>query len=242
MTEPCRWASLHWLRFADIRTPDMLDLSRMPAGAGSWKIGPDGEPAPDGSRRPSEVWCAVGLYADRSAAEGAVSDPGACIPFLPETTEAWHALLLPVAHRGECNHLDPACPGLMLQPHDDDPGGTLVVITTAGFVLGPDLDMNRVIDFRRNVDAVRAAAATAAGNVARQVFVPHVRGEDGVTMTIWRDDAAMSAFAYRPGDHRARIDRYKREQTCDRTSFTRLRVLRTSGTWDRCDPAVAATA
>jgi hypothetical protein len=30
------------------------------------------------------------------------------------------------------------------------------------------------------------------------VFTPHVRGEDGVTMTLWRDEAAMFKFAYRP--------------------------------------------
>jgi hypothetical protein len=71
-------------------------------GARSWKIGPDGVVAPDGSRLPSEVWCAVGLYPEREDAEAALDDPGAFLPFLGETTEAWHALLLPVAHHGEC--------------------------------------------------------------------------------------------------------------------------------------------
>jgi hypothetical protein len=210
-------------------------------GARSWKIGPDGVVAPDGSRLPSEVWCAVGLYPEREDAEAALDDPGAFLPFLGETTEAWHALLLPVAHHGECNHLDGDNPGPLFAV-DDDPGGPLVVMTTAGFILGPQLDMARVVDFRRNVDRVRATVAAAAGNVARQVFVPHTPGDDGMTMTVWRNDAAMSAFAYRPGEHRGQVDRYKREQTCDRTSFTRLRPVRTSGSWEGRCPVAAAGA
>jgi hypothetical protein len=231
---------MHWLRFAEIRTPDTLDLTRRPVGAAGWAIGADGAVAPDGSRFPSEVWCAVGLYPERGDGEAALDDPGAFLPFVGETLEAWHALLLPIAHRGECNHLDRANPGPVLAAHDEDPGGPLVVMTTAGFVLGPELDMARVVDFRRNVDRVRLTAAAADGNFARQVFTPHTRGDDGVTMTVWRDDAAMSAFAYRPGEHRERIERYKRERTCDRTSFTRLRPVRTSGVWEGRDPVVAA--
>ncbi|HYD25420.1 MAG TPA: DUF3291 domain-containing protein [Croceibacterium sp.] len=240
MNQPCRWVTLHWLRFPGIPARATLDLSRRPAGAACWKIGADGAAAPDGSRLPSEVWCAVGLYPGRADAEAAFADPGAFMPFVGATTEAWHALLLPVAHRGECNHLDRDAPGELLQPHDEDPGGPLIVMTTAGFVLGPALDMARVVEFRRQVDRVRAVAAAADGNLARQVFSPHTPGDDGVTLTVWRDDAAMSAFAYRPGDHRAQVERYKREQTADRTSFTRLRAVRTSGSWEGRDPVVAA--
>ena len=240
MAEPCRWVTFHWLRFSDTRPPATLDLTRSPAGAVSWKIGADGAAADDGTRLPSELWCGVGLYPQRADAETALAEPGRFLPFLGEAAEAWHALLVPIAHRGECNHLDRDKPGLVLEAHGEDPGGPLVVMTTAGFDLGPQLDMARVVDFRRNVDQVRQAVSQAEGNVARQVFAPHTVGDDGVTITIWQSDAAMSAFAYRPGEHRDRIDRYKREQTADRTSFTRLRAVRTSGTWDGRDPVVAA--
>ncbi len=40
----CRWATLHWIRFAGIETPGRLDLSRQPEGAARWKIGPIGAP------------------------------------------------------------------------------------------------------------------------------------------------------------------------------------------------------
>lgn len=237
---PCRWATFHWMRFGEIRLPAALDLSVRPAGAASWKLGPDGSAAPDGSRLPSNVWCAVGLYPDEADAERAFEDPAEFLPFLTSTQESWHALLLPIAHRGECNHLDRDAPGPILAAHAHDPGGPLVVMTTAGFVIGPQLNMARVVDFRTNVDRIRTLVEASEGNTARQVFAPHTPGDDGVTMTVWRDDASMSAFAYRPGEHRAQIDRYKREQTADRTSFTRFRAIRTSGSWNGHCPVEAA--
>jgi len=220
----------------------MLDLSPRPAGAASWKLGPDGAAAPDGTRLPSEVWCGVALYSDRADAGLAFEEPSRFLPSLAEAEESWHAQLLPIAHRGECNHLDREAPGPILSAHDQDPGGPLVVMTTAGFVMGPQLDMARVVDFRTNVDRIRTFVETSEGNTARQVFAPHTLGDDGVTMSVWRDDASMSAFAYRPGEHRAQIDRYKREQTADRTSFTRFRAVRTSGIWNGRCPVQAARA
>jgi hypothetical protein len=53
-----------------------------------------------------------------------------------------------------------------------------VVMTTAGYVMGPDLDMARVIDFRLSVDRVRPRVTAAAGNVAMQRFTPRTYGEN----------------------------------------------------------------
>lgn len=240
MVELCSWATLHFLRFGAIETPDTLDLAHSPAGSASWQIGPDGAIGPDGRRLPSNIWCAVGLYHQRAEAEGAVQSPEASMPFLLRATEAWHALLLPIANRGECNHLDPAAPGLLLQPAGEDPGGPLAVLTTAGFNPCPGFSMQRVIDFRHAVDAVRDTVAGMDGNLARQVFTPHVAGTDGFTCTLWRDDKAMMAYAYRPGKHRTEMERYKAEQTADRTSFSRFRVLATRGQWEGRCPIAAA--
>ena len=242
MKPMCRWATCHWMRFSEVPAPEGLDLSLRPAGAASWKLGADGAAAADGSRLPSAVWCGVALYPEQADVERAFEGPGAFLPFLDRTIESWHALLVPIAHRGECNHLDRDNPGPLLAPNGEDPGGPLVVMTTAGFVVGPGFDMARVVDFRTNVDRIRIHAEAADGNVARQVFAPHTPGDDGVTMTVWRDDASMSAFAYRTGEHRNQIDRYKREQTADRTSFTRFRAVRTSGSWNGCCPVEAARA
>lgn len=242
MVELCRWVTLHFLRFAGIETPETLDLSRSPEGAASWKLGPDGAIGPDGMRLPSEIWCGVGLYREREDAARAFETPGDFIVDLPRTSEAWHALLMPVAHCGEANHLDPAHPSLFLEPSADDPGGPLVVLTTAGFVLGPNFDPARVIDFRINVDKARAFIATSPGNLARQTFTPPIQGIDGYTATVWRDDRAMMAAAYGHGEHRRQLERYKAEHTADRTSFTRLRALATAGQWEGRCPVAAARA
>jgi hypothetical protein len=61
---------------------------------------------------------------------------------------------------------------------------------------------------------------------------PNPIGTDGITFSLWRDDASMMAAAYRPGVHRTQLDRYRVEHTADRSSFTRARIMCCSGTWD----------
>jgi hypothetical protein len=43
------------------------------------------------------------------------------------------------------------------------------------------------MNFRRNVDCVRAWMRDAEGLMAAYNFVPHTRGDDGVTMSLWRE-------------------------------------------------------
>jgi hypothetical protein len=217
-------------------TPDDLSLTQSPEACLSWKIGPDGPVGPNGYRLPSNVWGGVALFADRSGAEAAFAASERFLPLLADTVESWHALLLPIAHRGECNHLERSRPRLMFEPSAEDPGGPLFVMTTAGYVMGPDLDLARVIDFRVHVDKVHGWLQSAEGRVASQVFTPHTVGDDGVTMSLWRSDSAMIDTMYRPGFHRIQIERQRRDNLADRTSFTRFRVLKTRGRWNGSDP------
>ena len=235
-----RFAAVHWLRFPNVVTPDQLAFSAQPQGCVSWKIGPDGPVGTDGYRLPSNVWCGLALFRDREAAEDAFATNERYLPSLANAVEHWHALLLPIAHRGECNHLDRAKPGEIFEIDSRDPGGPLVVLTTAGYNLGPQLDMARVIDFRRHVDLIHAWLKGMDGRVASQVFSPHTVGDDGVTMSVWRSDAVMIGTMYKPGVHRTQLERHKRDNLADRTSFTRFRVLRTSGRWEGADPVELA--
>lgn len=152
MPDKARYATVHRARFRDVTTPDTLDLSGSPAGALSWKIGPSGPVGPDGYRLPDNVWCAMGLYRDAGPAVSALQRRDQFMPFLRDAVESWHALLVPFAHKGECNHLDRDQPGSMFEIGAAEPGGTCLVITTAGFNFGPDLKIERVINFRRNMD------------------------------------------------------------------------------------------
>ena len=231
-----RFATLHWVRYPAIRTADELPLDEHPADCLSWKFGPDGPIGPDGARLPSEVWCGVALFRDEASARSALAARARFVPQLAETVESWHALLLALAHRGECNHLDTVQPGPIFDDSRHDPGGPLVVLTTAGFILGPGFDVQRAIAFRRDVDRVKEWMRSAPGLYGAHSFTPITRGDDGVTMSVWADDAAMASVMYRPGVHRTQIDRYKSEHTADRTSFTRCRALETCGTWNGADP------
>ena len=140
-----RLATVHRIKYHDIRTPEQLSLTAAPAGCVSFKIGPDGPVGPTGTRLPSNVWCAVALFDDRAAAETALAANEGFLP-LADAVEHWHALLLPITHRGECNHFERTNPRSLFDPGADDPGGPLFVMTTAGY--NPPPDMARVIDFR----------------------------------------------------------------------------------------------
>ena len=236
MPEKARYATAHRIRFREITTPEMLPLSGSPAGALSWKIGPSGPVGPDGYRLPADVWCAVGLYGDSDGAQTALRAREQFMPFLPDAIESWHALLLPVMHRGECNHLDRGRPDTLFEVGHQDPGGACMVITTAGFQFGPELKIERVIDFRRNVDRTNEWIGKADGCLASQVFTPHTVGDDGFTMSLWRDDASMLKVAYHPGVHRSQVDRHKAESVFDRSSFTRFRIMDTCGQWNGRNP------
>jgi hypothetical protein len=172
----------------------MLQLSGTPASALSWKIGPSGPVGPDGYRLPADTWCAVGLYREVDEAKSALQLRQQFMPFLANAIESWHALLMPIAHKGECNHLDRDHPGAVFDIGALDPGGVCLVITTAGFHFGPDLKIERVINFRRAVDATNDWMGKAAGCLANQVFTPHTVGDDGFTISIWRECLAQRIF------------------------------------------------
>jgi hypothetical protein len=123
LPEKARYATAHWLRFQDVTTPDQLDLSLKPQGAVSWKIGPSGPVGPDGYRLPGNIWCAVGLFPEFDPARAALHEPELYMPFVANTVESWHQLLLPIRHHGECNHLDRECPGAMFELSSTDPVG-----------------------------------------------------------------------------------------------------------------------
>jgi hypothetical protein len=127
-----RFATVHWIRFPSVMTPDQLALTEQPRNCVSFKIGPDGPVGAAGYRLPSNVWCAVALFDDREPAEAALAANERHLPSLASADESWHALLLPVAHRGECNHLERDKPGLIFECGSQDPGGPLFVMNHRG--------------------------------------------------------------------------------------------------------------
>jgi len=67
-------------------------------------------------------------------------------------------------------------------------------------------------------------------------FFPGIIAIDPPTLTFWDDGASMLAWAHRQATHKRQMDRYRATGNADRTSFTRLTALRSSGTWYGADP------
>ncbi|MFN8829372.1 MAG: hypothetical protein ACK50Q_00235 [Labrys sp. (in: a-proteobacteria)] len=225
------WLTLHRVRFASSRDGTNAPLPG-PSQARAWRFYPSSPLNEAGMRtNVSDVWGGIGIHDTKSDAEAAL-DAIKTLPWYAETVERWHALLLPVRHHGETNWRG-TLSDATLACAADDPGGPLVVITSAGFNAPGPADMPRIADFNRRVEQVKFAYRTLPGNRVSDVFSgARVDGHDGMTVTLWADVPAMMAAAYKDGVHREQMDLHRAAAMIDRSSFTRNRVLAATGTWD----------
>lgn len=182
----------------------------------------------------------LGLHVDAESAQRSLTDR---VSWFDDAQEVWSGMLEPFRHHGAANYLDRANPGDVFEAlmPADLADGPVVALTTSGWNVGAGLDMNRVREFGAGVLAVRASMTGVPGLRSQQsFFFPGVIQCDPVTLTFWRDEASIRAFAYGQGSHRRQLDRHRAEGLADRTSFTRFRVLSSAGTWYGEDPAVGA--
>jgi hypothetical protein len=236
LAQKARFATVHLLRFPAITTAEQLALTDAPRGAMSWKIGPGGRVGPDGRRLPSDTWSGVGLFAELAEAEHAFQNKEAFMPFLAGAQESWHLLLRPFRHHGACNYIERETPGELFEVSEESCGGPLVVVTTAGYTLGFEANLDRVIAFRHKVDHVGNWMKDLEGCLISRAFTHHTVGYDGFTVSVWRSDEDMLCASYRAGAHRTYMDGHKASSDFDRSSFTRFRVVESSGAWDGRDP------
>jgi hypothetical protein len=228
-----RFATLHLLGFPQITTPDQLVLTPGTFHQISWKIGPGGKVGPDGRRLPSDTWCAVGFFTELADAELALENKDRLMPFLKDTEKSLHLLLRPFRHNGECNHLERDAPGEIFEVSEAALGGALVVLTTAGYKLGFEANMDRIVPFRHKVDHAGAWMSDLEGCFFGRAFTPHTVGYDGFTVSVWRSDEDMLHACYRAGLHRNYVDGQKIASDFDRSSFTRFRILDSMGNWSK---------
>jgi hypothetical protein len=233
------YLSVHLARFDDVRhLPDHRD--EPPAGSpSSWLIGADeGRHGSEFASQLASEFIAVGVHADETSARACAS---AEVDAFGDATEVWSAALQPTKSHGCCNWIGNGSHFAVdrsLQPTD----GAVITLTTAGWELGPDFDVDRALSFGAAVDRVRTwmEDETIDGLLSSQLFVfPGLLVHDGPTFTIWRDDDAMKNFAYRPGTHKTEMDAFRLDETADRTSWTRLRSIESHGTWWGVDPLSA---
>lgn len=226
------WITFHLLQFPG----PVSSIERVfppVAGPDCWLFGPHYAVGPDGMLTGvSAVWGGVGIWRSRDAAEAMLAAPGDAMPWLGETVAAWHCLSIPVSHRGDVNWRGHVQHGDAIRTAPVDPGGPLIVLTSAGFGSRDAETLPRIKRFVAGVVEVLDAYGAQAANLRRAAFRAGFDGRDGFTLSLWRSDEGMRQAAYHPGVHRTRIDEYKAGLLADRTSFTRLRPVSSRGDWD----------
>jgi hypothetical protein len=176
----------------------------------------------------------IGLHSDEGSAIQFMDRGCEVAPWFADAVETWAAVVRPFRHMGDCNYLDQAKPGPLFASVDDapDPGAPIVIITTVGWVLGPDLDMNRIAEFGKGASGVRVSMTGTPGLYSQEsYFFPGAIQHDPLTVTSWRDASSARNFAYGPGIHRIQLQRLHEQKLADRTSFTRCRIVRARGSW-----------
>lgn len=234
------WLTVHRVRFASPRNAATEGAPPGPPAAAAWRFGPHAPLGENGLRTGiADVWGGVGFYRSRNEAEAVLSDPGAHLDFLSDTVEDWHALAGVIAHRGEVDWSTEGEPHPALTPLGEDPGGVMAVITSAGYDETKKVSLDRVRDFLKRVDHVVEWYGRLEANKARCLFNA-VEAKEGMTFSVWKSDRDMMTTAYRGGLHADYIKRNQKAPMFDHSSFTRLRLLSSLGTWDGLDPRAEA--
>ncbi len=231
------YLSIHLARFEALRSAPTIEVRDRP-GVLFCRVATDTRAA--GTEPASQqgfVFVVLGLHGDAASAHRLLDDGRELAPWLAEAREVWAAVLEPTRHKGACNYLDSASPGLVFERSASQPADApFVALTTVGWNLA-GLDMTRVQSFGAGLTGVRIAMTAVPGMHSQQTFFfPGAIALDAFSITFWRDDASVRAFAYAPGVHRHYMDRHNAEGLADRTSFTRLHVVRREGTWYGADP------
>lgn len=233
------WLSVHRVRFTSPKSAkDGAPVA--PVGAETWRFGPHAPLGENGLRTGvSDVWGGIAFYNDRQMAEAVVADPAQHLDFLDDTAEHWHALACVITHRGEVDWSTPSEPHPALAPLPHDPGGVLAVITTAGYMRPAPEELDRIKPFLKKVDEVVSWYRTLDTNTAAMLFGA-VEAKQGMTFSIWKTDPDMTSAAYRSGTHSDFLAMHRAKPMFDTSSFTRLRLISSTGSWDQADPRVAA--
>ena len=155
--------------------------------------------------------------------------PIAATPWLSKTTAAWHCLAVPLEHRGEVYLRGTVENGSAIRPAATDLGGPLAIITSAGFAVVNAETVPRILKFLASLVDDVDRFRTMPANLRASAFQGRSEGRDGIIFTLWKSNEAMQQAAYHPGRHRAHIDDDHAGLLTDRTSFTRLRVLKSQG-------------
>lgn len=232
MSDSHHWITLHRVRFP-ARIAARERSFEAPAGPECWRFCPSH--VLGANKLPtwcSDTWGGFGIYDSEAAARAMFDRAEEAIPALSEGVEVWHGLAVPVQHRGEVNWRGQVQQDSAINPSADPVAGTLAVITTAGYDNpGDPKELPRISRFAVKVAEAIEFLGEQPGNLRRDVFNGGFDGREGFTLTLWASDDAMLRAAYHSGHHRKLMDESRDGSTFDRSSFTRLRIIDSRGSW-----------
>lgn len=229
------WITVHRARFAESVDVEAQDFG-VPREPSCARLGIDTHLGQDGLPvMSSKLWGAWSICPSRLVAQEIFENPTAHFPFLKASVEAWHGLLLPYTHHGAVNWCGNIESGTALRLASDPGAGPVAVLTTAAFDSDAPEEVPRILEFLTNVWRAREHFRSRAGNSGAALFSPCDELE-GITLSLWDSEASMVTAAYGAGVHHDLLKRHRSEPFFDRSSFTRCRVIASSGTWDGNSP------
>jgi hypothetical protein len=152
--------------------------------------------------------------------------------WLDDIAASWHCLGIPVSHCGEVNWRGFVQKGDAIRKAPINPGGSPIVLTSAGFRSRELAMLPRINRLVAGVAGVLDAYGTQSSNLRRAAFRSGFNGLNRFTVSLCHSDEGMPKAAYQPGTHYNRMDEDKAGLLSDRTSFTRLRVIRSWDDWN----------
>jgi hypothetical protein len=233
-------ASFHLNRFADLgamrhmaydrpvlrRTDGLLFWRLLGTGRGrSMSLGAD-------PRR----WALFAVWRDEQSLRAFLECSSIPARWRREARESWHVRLTPLGSRGRWGGTDPFGPRAAQEPESAEPpqatpmpGEPIAVLTRAS------IRPSRLFAFYRSVpevdrllrahDGCLASVGMGEWPVARQA-----------TFSLWRDAAAVRAFAYEGAAHRQVIGRVRAHDWYSEELFARFVPYGSEGAWDGADP------
>ncbi|MEO3886743.1 spheroidene monooxygenase [Nonomuraea sp. B5E05] len=143
-----------------------------------------------------------------------------------EAYESWHVRLVPLASRGAWAGRDPF-DGMAARP--DGGEGPMAVLTRASIRPGRLVAFYRSVpqvdDLLRRQDGCLRSIGMGEWPLARQA-----------TFSLWRDQEAVRAFAYRDGAHQRVIRQVRTHDWYAEELFARFTPYASEGTWNGADP------
>ncbi|GAA3826264.1 hypothetical protein GCM10022226_53760 [Sphaerisporangium flaviroseum] len=188
-------------------------------------------------------WAMLAVWRDEASLEEFLERSPIAARWRTEALEAWHVRLTPLASRGRWGGCEPfgALDGQARAGALDGEAragaldrqaraeGPVAVLTRAS------IRVSRLTAFYRSIGPVDRDLRAQDGCLA-SVGVGEWPLARQSTFSLWRDAAAVRAFAYRGDAHRRVIGRVRDENWYSEELFARFTPYDSQGTWDGLDP------